>query len=168
MRIQILAMLAAGAGFVVSPGAAMAVPAHRAAHTAGVADPRAFVAERYAAYQRGTDHIPPEPVWAYSPRLRALYDGYNSWARRHGDEVGLDFDWWINAQDWQLTDVSVTAADTGPLTRTVTAHWRNSGTADGERFLFVRLGSRWYLDDIVHAGQGDENWTFSTLLRNRH
>jgi len=147
-------------------GAASAVPAHRAAHARGVSDPRAFVAARYAAYRSGADQAQPETTWAYSPRLAALSATYDRWQRRHTDEVGsIDFDWWINAQDWELSDVSVSQADSGRNGRVVTARWRNSGTADSSRFLFVRIGTRWYLDDVVHgSGHGDEGWTLSQLL----
>ena len=163
-----LACLAAGAAAIGAAGMAAAAPAaHRAAHARGVEDPRAFVAQRFAGYRTGTDHVPPDPVWAYSPRLASLFRTYNAWQHRHHDEVGsIDFDWWINAQDWELSNVAVTAADTGPNARTVTAHWRNSDRNDSSRFLFVRIGARWYLDDAVNGtGHGDNGWTLSELLR---
>lgn len=150
---------------------ALALPAAAAAAPArGVADPRAFVAGQYAAYVRGGgDHTPPDPVWTYSDRLRALFAGYNSWQRRHQDTVGsLDFDWWINAQDWELHDVSVTAAAQGPNRMLVTARFRNVDRRDEVRFLFVRVGRRWCLDDAVEgSGHGDDGWTLSALLRSR-
>jgi hypothetical protein len=165
MGKKLLALAAATAALNLT-GSAFAVPAHRAAHARGVEDPRAFVAQRFAGYRGSTDHVPPDPVWAYSPRLTALFAAYDRWQRRHNDEVGsIDFDWWINAQDWELSGVSVSQADGGPNARIVTASWRNSGTADSSRFLFVRIGSRWYLDDAVHGtGHGDEGWTLSALL----
>lgn len=144
------------------PAAAGAAPAR------GVTDPRAFVAQHYAAYVRGGgDHTPPDPAWTYSDRLRALFAGYNSWQRRHQDTVGsLDFDWWINAQDWELHDVNVTAAAQGPNRMLVTARFRNIDRRDEVRFQFVRVGRRWYLDDVVEGtGQGDNGWTLSALLR---
>jgi hypothetical protein len=159
---------AAAVAALNAAGTAIAAPAHRAAHARGVEDPRAFVAQRFAGYRSGTDHVPPDPVWAYSPRLAALFAVYDRWQHRHHDEVGsIDFDWWINAQDWELSGVAVTQADTGPNARTVTAHWRNSGREDSSRFLFVRIGGRWYLDDATNgSGHGDEGWTLSELLRN--
>lgn len=155
------------AAVLAVPVAASAAPAHRAAHARGVDDPRAFVAQRFVGYRSGGDHVPPDPVRAYSPRLAALFATYNAWQRRHPDEVGsIDFDWWINAQDWELSGVSVAQADNGPNARVVTASWRNSGSPDSSRFLFVRIGGRWYLDDAVHgSGQGDDGWTLSALLR---
>lgn len=157
--------LAAALAALNLAGAASAAPAHRAAHARGVADPRAFVAQHFAGYR--SDHGPPDPVWAYSPRLAALFAAYDRWQHRHDDEVGsLDFDWWINAQDWGLSGVSVAEAATGPNARTVTARWTNSGRADSSRFLFVRIGGRWYLDDAVNGtGHGGDGWTLSELLR---
>ncbi|MBV9883179.1 MAG: DUF3828 domain-containing protein [Sphingomonadaceae bacterium] len=147
-------------------GAALAAPAHRAAHARGVDDPRAFVLQRLQSYRTDNSRVPPDPVWAYSPRLAALSATYDRWQHRHHDEVGsIDFDWWINAQDWELSGISATQADTGPNARTVTAHWTNSGRADSTRFLFVRIGGRWYLDDVVNgSGHGDDGWTLSYLL----
>ena len=161
-----LAFLAAAAATSMA-GTAPAAPAHRAAHARGVSDPRAFVAQRFAGYRGSGDHVPPDPLWAYSPHLAALFAAYDRWQHRHHDEVGsIDFDWWINAQDWELSGVSVAEAETGPNARTVTAHWTNGGRADSSRFLFVRIAGRWYLDDAVNGtGHGDDGWTLSELLR---
>ncbi len=45
----------------------------------GVADPRAFVAETYARYQAGPNVPPPDQGFAYSPRLKSLFDAYEAW-----------------------------------------------------------------------------------------
>jgi hypothetical protein len=165
MDRRMIALAAAIAAANVS-AAVSAVPAHRAAHARGVEDPRAFVLQRLQSYRTDTSHVPPDPTWAYSPRLAALSATYDRWQRRHHDEVGsIDFDWWINAQDWELSGISATEAETGPNARTVTARWHNSDRADSSRFLFVRIGGRWYLDDVVNgSGRGDDGWTLSYLL----
>lgn len=145
--------------------AALAPPAGR-----GVSDPRAFVQRTYAAYQRAGGETQVEwPAYAYSPRLKALFDAYDAWARAHGDEVGtLDFDWWMNAQDWDLHDVRVTARATRPGRMIVTARFRNGERREEVRFLFVRLHGRWYLDDAVQGtGHATLGWTLSALLRQR-
>ena len=166
MGRSFLAWVAAAAALNLAAGAAAAAPAHRAAHARGVDDPRAFVAQRLGSYRNDNSHVPPDPVWAYSPRLAALFRTYDAWQHRHHDEVGsIDFDWWINAQDWEMSQVAATAADTGPNARTVTARWHNSDRADSSRFLFVRIAGRWYLDDVVTGtGQGVDGWTVSYLL----
>jgi len=136
----------------------------------GVADPRAFVASVYADYARAANAPPAEPVRAYSPRLRALLAAYERWARAHDDLVGsLDFDWWVNAQDWEIHGVSVRQVPGGGANRrTILASWTNYGRADESRFLFVRIGRRWYLDDVVNgSGREPDGWTLSALLRAR-
>lgn len=165
MRKLVLTFLTAAV--LTAPLAASAAQTHRAAPARGVADPRAFVQQRYDAYLRGAgSHIPPDPTWAYSPRLAGLFRTYDAWQRRHRDEVGsIDFDWWINAQDWELSRVAVTAAATGPNAQTVTARFHNADRAEELRFLFVRIGGRWYLDDALSgSGHGDDGWTLSALL----
>jgi hypothetical protein len=166
----VLALLAATAALGAT-GDAGAVPAHRQAQARGVADPRAFVEQIYAAYVRGHgDSTPPEPAYAYSDRLRALFRAYHAHeARNRGELVGaLDFDWWINAQDWSLSHVVVTQAEAGPATRAILARFRNGDRQDATRFLFVRVGNRWYLDDAVNGtGRGDDGWTLSALLGQR-
>jgi len=148
--------------------AALAIAAFAPAQR-GVEDPRAFVARTYAAYQRGPEAAIEWPAFAYSPRLRALFGAYDRWTRAHDDLVGsLDFDWWINAQDWELHDVAVTERASGPNRRIVTARFRNIDRAEEIRFLFVRIGRRWYLDDAVQgSGHGGDGWTLSALLRQR-
>src|ERR1043165_5991113 len=124
----------------------------------GVDDPRAFVASVYAQYARAANAPPAEPRYAYSPRLAGLFAGYERWARAHDDLVGsLDFDWWVNAQDWEIHGVSVRQArgGGGAGRRTILASWTNYGRGEQSRFLFVRLRGRWYLDDIVNgSGRG--------------
>ena len=134
----------------------------------GVSDPRAFVANTYAAYARSSDSTPPEQRSAYSARLAGLFAGYDrAWSG--GDEVGsLDFDWWVNAQDWEISNVRVTQSDNGPTRRTVTAQWKNMDRTESSRFLFVLWHGRWYLDDVINGiGSGDHGWTLSALLRER-
>jgi hypothetical protein len=135
----------------------------------GVDDPRAFVAHTYLAYQRGPDTPIEWPAYAYSPRLKALFDAYDRWTRAHDDLVGsLDFDWWINAQDWELHDVALSERAAGANRRTVIARFRNIDRAEEISFLFVRQRGRWYLDDAVQgSGHGEDGWTLSALLRER-
>ena len=163
--IAAVALAAAWMGGLPAPASANAVGAEEAR---GVADPLAFVRAHYAAYQR-EEAGPEYPVHAYSPRLRALFADYGAWTARHEDLVGsLDFDWWVNAQDWALDDIRISERDEGANRRVVSARFTNDGRPDEVRFVFVRQGGRWYLDDAIEGtGSGDGGWTLSALLRER-
>ena len=147
---------------VAAPAAKAAQPA-AAAH--GVDDPRTFVAETYAAYRRSNSTPPPDLDHAHSPRLKALFDAYE--AAQTPDEVGsLDFDWWVNGQDWEISEPALTETNQGPGRRTIVARFTNMGTPQLNRFGFVRENGRWYLDDVLNES-GGEGWTLSALLRER-
>jgi len=151
------------------PAAAQPKPeAAAAAQARGVEDPRAFVDAHYRAYL-DSEAGPEWPAFAYSDRLRALFDAYDAWQRQHDDLVGsLDFDWWINAQDWQLSNVSVTETAQDEDRRTEVARFTNVDRPEEIHFLFVRQGGRWCLDDVVQgSGRGDDGWTLSALLQER-
>lgn len=136
---------------------------------AGVADPRAFVAATYARYRASPNVPPPDQSYAYSPRLKALFDAYDSWSRQHEDLVGaLDFDWWTNAQDYSIRNLSYRVIAEGPDLRWIVARFDNHGRHEEIRFRFVRADRRWYLDDAMQGtGGGDNGWTLSALLQSR-
>jgi hypothetical protein len=149
-------------------GGAAAAPVHASPQVRprGVADPRLFVERIYAGYARARDAAPPAPTYAYSERLRRLFNAYDAWASQHDDLVGsLDFDWWINAQDWQIRNVRVSVERASAGRRTIVAHFVNMGRPETLRFRFVGANRRWYLDDVVSGtGSGDDGWTLSVLL----
>lgn len=151
--------------------AAFAAPvaAHAQPEQRGVEDPRAFVREMYERYRAVNDAPIPEPRYAYSARLTGLFEAYESWARAHDDLVGsLDFDWWTNAQDWQISNISIVEFSLPGERKVIEVHWRNYDRTDSSRFFFVREEGRWYLDDVVNgSGRGDNGWTLSTLLHER-
>ncbi len=169
-RSSLVLLALAGAAAAVAQDKPSAPPSPPAAAeaTRGVEDPRAFVEQFYGAYQTYPNG-PEWPAFAYSDRLRALFEAYENWTQGHEDLVGsLDFDWWVNAQEWDLADVRVTERREGPDRRTVAARFTNAGRPDEIRFLFVREGGRWYLDDAVEGtGSGEGGWTLSALLRER-
>jgi hypothetical protein len=148
------------------PAAEPPAAAH-AAQVRGVDDPRAFVQATYDSYRTGPDSAPEWPDHAYSDRLRALFNAAEAWAAGHEDLVGpLDFDWWINGQDWELGRVALEEMAGGPDRRTIVARFDNFGRSEENRFLFVREQGRWYLDDAVNEG-GEDGWVLSEILQER-
>jgi tRNA nucleotidyltransferase/poly(A) polymerase len=159
------ALMPASAQTPVEPGDNIVV----AESLLGVTDPHAFVAATYARYQ-ANPNVPPANISAsYSPRLRALFDAYDAWQRQHEDEVGaLDFDWWTNAQDYQIRNLTYRVIDEGPDLRWIAARFDNGDRHEEIRFRFVRQSGRWYLDDAMQGtGSGDDGWTLSALLQRR-
>lgn len=128
-----------------------------------VDEPKSFVTQVYqrfiAAQSSGASYTPPSDI--YSARLGALFRKDKQRAR---GEVGcLDFDFWVNAQDWEISDVSVTSSDEGPQRKTVIAKFLNIGKPQEIHFDFRRNGGRWQLDD-VHSVL-DPRWTLSEILQ---
>lgn len=81
-------------GSLASEQAEARAAAERAMHS----DPVAFVRATYRDYENGDDI--PDASEHYSRSLRALIEADR---REAGGEIGrLDFDPWINGQDWEL------------------------------------------------------------------
>ena len=135
----------------------------------GVEDPRAFVTATYARYQANPNVPPTDQSAVYSPRLKRLFDAYDAWGRQHSDLVGaLDFDWWTNAQEYRISRVLVTTRGEGRARLWVVANFNNTDRREEIRFLFLRQGQRWYLDEAVQGtGGGEAGWTLSALLQRR-
>lgn len=133
----------------------------------GTIDPFAFVAHNYFAYQHADDEAVPMGDRINSRRLRALFAAYD--AAASPDEVGaIDFDWWVNGQDWSLSDVLLAEEEGGPHRRVIAVRFRNFDRASLVRFHFVEEDGRWFLDDVMSGdGRGPDDWTLSALLRQR-
>lgn len=126
-------------------------------------DPKSFVSEVYrrliASQSTHSSYTPPEDI--YTPRLEKLI---REDKRKAKGEVGcLDFDFWINAQDWTITHLTITTADDGPDRKTVIAKFRNIGEPQEIHFDFQRNAGRWLLDD-VHSLSAPP-WTLSEILK---
>jgi hypothetical protein len=129
-----------------------------------VADPVAFVTGLYAKMAAATPaspYVAPEDI--YTPRLAALFALEK---REAGGEVGrLDFDFWSNAQDWQLSGIKVTGVPVEGATdrQIVVAKFRNFGKPEEIRFYFEKTKSGWLLDDA--RSLVGESWTLSLILK---
>jgi hypothetical protein len=126
-------------------------------------DPKTFVSEVYrrlvASQSTHSSYTPPEDI--YTPRLEKLL---REDKRKAKGEVGcLDFDFWINAQDWTITHLTITSTDEGPDRKTVIAKFRNIGEPQEIHFDFRKNAGRWLLDD-VHSLSAPP-WTLSEILK---
>ncbi len=131
-------------------------------------EPVAMVSDVYRRLVADQHTFPPQyepPESIYSPRLEALVAG----ARRaaNGEAAcGLDFVFWVNGDNLELSDVQVTPgpAPAAPGHRTVVATFVNTSSHEKIIFDFSRVHRRWRLDDAQSVGEGSK-WTFSRLLQ---
>lgn len=153
----------------------LAMTALPAAAATKITDPKAFVADVYARLAKDQDKLdvklgygPPEDI--YTPRLEGL------WAEEIKDADGelgrLDFFFWVNGQDWKLSDVAVTERTmAGHKDRKiVTVDFKNFDSSNALDFYFDRVGDRWLIDDVssTPVPSGDkpgESWTLSLILK---
>ena len=151
-----LVAVAAFVSFLIAPGFASAAT--------NISDPVKFVTEVYGKIQKATEakpYNPPDDI--YTQHLNALFDLDKKEA---GGEVGrIDFDFWTNAQDWQLSGLKVTGLDVeGTKSRKiVVAKFKNLDRVEEIHFYFERGKSGWLLDDA--RSTGNESWTLSVILK---
>ncbi len=141
--------------------ALLAAPAPAA--TPPITNPVGFVTEVYGHFVKAQSghgsYRPPEDI--FTPRLGKLIQDDR---KRAKGEVGcLDFDFWVNGQDWTITNLSVTSGDAGKDRWTVIAKFRNLGDPAEIHFDFRRVEQRWLLDD-VHCVK-EPRWTLSDILK---
>jgi hypothetical protein len=128
-----------------------------------IPDPAKFVSDVYARFVASDSYRAPEDI--YTPRLKALLENDK---RQANGEVGcIEFDFWVNGQDWKLSNVRVTGQDVPnrPNGKLVIATFVSIGQREEIHFDFLRVGGRWLLDD-VHSVK-DPRWTLSELLKCR-
>ena len=110
-------------------------------------DPKTFVSDVYRqliASQSGHEYTPPDDI--YSARLAKLFRDDR---RKAKGEVGcLEILFWVNGQDYAISDLTVTSTDPGPDRKTVTAKFMNIDRREEIRFDFLRNGRRWLLNEV--------------------
>jgi hypothetical protein len=122
-------------------------------------EPKTFVTEVYRHYMSSTSYSAPEDI--YTPRLARLF---REDKKKSKGEVGcLDFDFWVNGQDFKLTNVVVTNGEEAPDRKTVIAKFNNLGAPKEIHFDFRREGGRWLLDDVHSMTR--EKWTLSEIFK---
>jgi hypothetical protein len=126
-------------------------------------DPKTFVAEVYrrliASQSTHSSYTPPDDI--YTLRLEKLLRDDR---RKAKGEVGcLDFVFWVNAQDWTISHLTITNADEGQERKTVITKFLNGAEPQEIHFDFRVNAGRWPLDD-VHSLSAPP-WTLSEILK---
>ena len=122
-------------------------------------DPKTFVTEVYRRLVANSKYDPPDDI--YTARLAKLF---REDKERSKGEVGcLEFDFWVNGQDFKLSNVTIASADQGDDRKMVVAKFRNLGTSEEIHFTFRREAGRWLLDEAESVMA--EKWTLSKILK---
>lgn len=148
MRVHTIATLAAAIAFAIPAAAATRI-----------SDPVAFVKEVYRTKVGRT--VEPDDI--YTDRLNALWKLDTKDA--HGEVGRVDFDFWMNGQDGDVTDVRVSklAVENANDRMIVISRFKNEKTPNEIHFFFEKTAKGWKLDD-VRSLMGDP-WVLSLQLK---
>lgn len=120
-----------------------------AAAKAHIEDPKAFVSDVYRHIATSEESPRPysSPENIYSPRLEQLFVSYR---KRTGGQVGcLDFDFWVNAQDSKIENMSIATPDSRQAAdRSVIVARFTNGVPQQIEFTFKRIDGSWRLDEV--------------------
>ena len=152
MRIVVLALLA--------------VVLRAASPPAGVdGDPVALLTAIYKTYTDigpGEDGVP-ELSGVYSKRLQALIDKDEK-ETPEGDVGRIDWDLFVDGQDWQLTELKIVPALKEATRAEVRATFNNFGEPRDILYTLVLENGHWRIDDIQETLK--PRWTMSKILLN--
>lgn len=162
-------LLAASAALAICPGLS--------ARAASPSSPSAIIAEVYrrliVEQNRAPGDLSPaydSPDSLFAPALRQAFADERREAK--GELGRLDFYFWVNGQDWSLSDLRIEERTVWrrPDRRVVTASFLNSGQPSLLEFYFQNHGGRWLIEEVAsipvpHDGEPGYGWTLSLILR---
>lgn len=131
--------------FVALTGIAMAQP---------YATPDALLQAFYAPYLTADANFDDEAAFR-STGLQALYDA-DAEATPDGEMGALDFDPFIDGQDWEITDLEIGAAGIAGDYASVEVSFKNFGEARTLHYDLVKEDGGWKIDDVASTTPGNE------------
>lgn len=117
-----------------------------------------YVADRLPPGKGGLDLVRPHAT----AELQRLIDRENACRKRTGGLCALDHDMLVDAQDFQIRALQVTAEDARPGAMVVRATFRNMGQPTVVDFPFAIIEGRWQMSDLI-IRKGNRRLT--TILR---
>ncbi|MET1025689.1 MAG: DUF3828 domain-containing protein [Dongiaceae bacterium] len=113
-----------------------------------------FVQEIYDRYQG----IDPEGVTLstddavrhyFSPQMAQILIDDSNKAQAAGDVPALDGDPFVDAQDWQITDLTISVNDAATAKTTAVIKFRNQNQPKVIKLNLVKVAGVWKIDDIL-------------------
>lgn len=114
--------------------------------------PRAFIEEIYRPYQ--TKGFKGQRYWEssrfFAPDLAAAIERDAAQAKQRKEVPVLDGDPFVDAQDWEISDLLIATSDGGGKAQAVVT-FKNLGEPKAIALLLVRTPQGWRIADIVSA-----------------
>ncbi len=131
---------------------------------------KAFVAKIYDAYKgKNSKGVPIETEAAiksyFEPSLAALIIKDEKAAARRNGTPTLEFDPFVDGQEWELSDVSIAVSETPPNKAVVTVSFKNFGLPTRIVLNLVRTKSDWQIVDITWARSDSSPETLRGLFK---
>ncbi|KFL27455.1 hypothetical protein JP74_07700 [Devosia sp. 17-2-E-8] len=135
---------------------ALAAPAFAANYTT----PRELLESIYQSY--ATDTFPEDSEEIYSSHLKGLFAADRE--RTPEGEIGaLDFDPFVNGQDYDLADLVIDEPVVSGETATSTVRFVNLGEKNVLDISMVREADGWKIDN-VESVEGEVQWKLTEIL----
>lgn len=117
----------------------------------------------YDGYQKAESTVGvPAPQRVYSRRLQGLIDKDRQ-ETPQGEVGRLDWDVFVDGNDWKLTDLSISSVEESAERATVRATFKNFGEARDILFTLVKEDGSWLIDEVQSTTVGGR-WTMSKIL----
>lgn len=101
----------------------------------------AYITARYA------DTPEPGAKARYSPRIEKLWAACTKKEKKTGDPC-MDFDIWVNAQDWEIKNLRIEPLKSDAKTAGVLASFDNFDRHEDINFRLIKDNKGWMVDDI--------------------
>lgn len=100
-----------------------------------------------------------------SKSLAALFRKNDECQKREQGVCAIDWDFVINGQDYQLSDVVIGAPVINGDKATVVATFKNMGGANRNTYYFVREGGAWKVEDVEMRDDKNKASRIAAILR---
>jgi hypothetical protein len=100
----------------------------------------------------------------FSPDIATIMIKDEEAARRAGEEGSLDFDPFVSAQDWAVTDLTIRITPKSASAADALVRFKNVGKAETITLILVRAPDGWRISDILWP---DNNGTLRGLYQRK-
>lgn len=121
---------------------------------------KAFVTKIYDAYKGKSSkgvviHTDAANRAYFEPALAALITKDDAAAAKRKDVPALDFDPFVDSQEWELTDLNIAVSESSPDNATATVSFKNFGAPTKIVLSLVKVKPDWRITNITWSRDGN-------------